>query len=102
MCLSLERVTRAERDLLFHRRLRSELVVRILSGAQFDVAGFPSRRKTPGCLGRLLHHTGTIIAAASRFEKNNSILNGLWSAMTKSIPAFARCAPNSITSILTK
>ena len=41
-------------------------------------------------------------AAGSRFERNNSILNGLWSATTKSTPVFARCAPNSITSILTK
>ena len=36
--LSFERITRAQRDLLFHRRLRSELLVRILSGAQNDVA----------------------------------------------------------------
>jgi len=47
-------------------------------------------RKTHGCLGRLLHRTDTIIAAGSRFEGNNSILNGLWSATTKLIPVFAR------------
>src|SRR5262249_29206059 len=38
VCLSLERDTRAERDLLFHRRLRSELLVPILSGAENHVA----------------------------------------------------------------
>ena len=33
--------------------------------------------------------------ADSHFERNNSILNGLWSATMKSIPVFVRCAPNS-------
>ena len=45
MCLSLERVTRTERDLLFHWRLRSELLVRIFSGAQNDVAASEPGRK---------------------------------------------------------
>ncbi len=45
--LSLERVTRAECDLLFHRRLRSESLVRILGGAQNYVAAFePGGKRT--------------------------------------------------------
>jgi len=69
------------------------------SAARRTMSPHLSAEENARCLDRLLHRTDTIIAAGSRFERNNSILNGLWSATTKSIPVFARCAPNSITSI---
>ena len=59
-------------------------------------------RKRPAVWAGYCTARTQLSGADSRFERNNSILNGLWSAMTKSIPVFARCAPNSITSILTK
>src|SRR4029077_8639003 len=43
--LSLKRVAGAQRDILFNRRLRGELLVRIFSGTQDDVSAAERGRK---------------------------------------------------------